>query len=774
MATKNELQNKESACKTVLDYISIINEALTEPKDIDYAKELLNRAEGICQLPLDYIKIAEIYIEHFDDKDYAGDLYEEAEGACFEALEFAEVGHSIAKFLGDKEKAKELLENAADSAKKTDEILKIANYVLQDIGDEELAKKLFGKVEAQCKQLDDYLKLATSLVNDRQMDLAKEIYKKAENKIDGIEETVNYALKYFELFGEKDRAISILVEQEEEAQFTKEFIQIANGYNSLPDCADKVKEMLEKAEEFAMTGDENTALGLAYWQLLKDKDSSATAFEKGLKDLNDKQQLIDFAKIIATELGMSELAKKFYQRAESKMTSANELINLADAILNDIADKELARQIYERAESSINEPNELIIIAENAINKLNDKEFALKVYNKALNNAEKFAVLMNITQSAGKILQDDEFNRIVVDKLLSNATGTNELIEVVNVAIEILKDKEFAEKVLLKAEEEVTNLPEMKSVTTTVDKYFSDNEEWVKRVQEKLKKREENQSKYEEFQKREANVKFFKDYLVLLDDMMAELQDKYYAKKILQTAENFLDNSFFDIGKYERLMDAIRKYELDDNWVEKIFDKLFNERIKFHFDFHKLIELLLKFYDKERALNIASDYLQKYEYRIDSKSVRTIYDYTDLAITANDLLGNSNYSLKLIEKASKLQCSYLELVYLSRLAEKFGDDTASSLYLQQALAQCQSANEVINLTKRLLALGYTTDKIKALYNEAGKKISDRNNRIEWIKGVVDIFEDKHWAKEELNKIAKEFTTEFEKEEFKMFKERLIA
>ncbi len=60
---------------------------------------------------------------------------------------------------------------------------------------------------------------------------------------------------------------------------------------------------MEQAAEFAMSGEENRDLGLAYWELMADRDKSVEAFGKALSDLNDKGQLLELGGFIAAKVG---------------------------------------------------------------------------------------------------------------------------------------------------------------------------------------------------------------------------------------------------------------------------------------------------------------------------------------------------------------------------------------------------------------------------------------------------------------------------------------
>lgn len=772
MAIQGDLVAREAACKTVEDYIKLVSEALAEPSDIENAKNLLSKAEGICQMPVDYVLIAEVYALHLGDKDYAEGLYEEAEENCFDTMEFAAVGHSIAIAMGDKEKARELLENAAGSAKKPNELLAVASYAKSDLDDDALAEKLIQKVESQCKNLNDYKNLAEQLIKDGNKDAAKTLFLKAQNKIDGIEDTANFAAMVFELFDDKEAAISALEDVEDDAQFTKDCIFLAKSYNAAGD-SDKAKEMMEKAGDFAMTGDENIQLALGLWELFKDKSAAASAFEKGLNDIADKNALLGFAATIAKELNNIELAKKFYAKAESKMTSAKDLCSLAAAAINDLKDESFALEIYKRAVAKISDPKELALIAADINKYTANTDFALEVYQKAFEGIEKFNGYIELLEDSFKNLGNKQFANEVLRKAEIIAQGTPELLKITKSVYTILEDKEFASANLLLAEENVTSLAEMKEVVSTVKEYFPDNADWTARVEDKLKKREANSMIYDEFQKRENNAKTLKEFMTLLDEMMAALDDKYYARKILIAAERLLDSELVNLDKYHKLIKSIKKYLGDTKWVEQIIDNLKQNRIQFHFELFGLIDIILKEIPAEAALNLSSDYLQQVEAEIDLKDDKTIYDYTDLANIAFATLGTPNWPLKLLEKAASLKCDVFALTYLGTLAEKWGDRSAGSIYYNQAVSACHNTSELFGVIYRLKNAGIDNNLIKELYAKGGSNLSSNDEMLIWAQGIMSLFNDKNWAEKEFKSLGNNFKTDFEKDELASAKLRSI-
>lgn len=77
----------------------------------------------------------------------------------------------------------------------------------------------------------------------------------------------------------------------------------------------------------------------------------------------------------------------------------------------------------------------------------------------------------------------------------------------------------------------------MKTVTGKIKRHFSDDAEWLGRLEEKLARRESNQAKYESFQERENKATKLLDFIELANEVMRELEDVFYARKLLTSAE---------------------------------------------------------------------------------------------------------------------------------------------------------------------------------------------------------------------------------------------
>ena len=83
MATRDTLSPKESACSSGADYAALALEALQEPADAAYAKELVDRVADDCQFTKDLAAVAIVY-KQLGDQPRAEELLQTAEDFCFD------------------------------------------------------------------------------------------------------------------------------------------------------------------------------------------------------------------------------------------------------------------------------------------------------------------------------------------------------------------------------------------------------------------------------------------------------------------------------------------------------------------------------------------------------------------------------------------------------------------------------------------------------------------------------------------------------------------
>lgn len=744
MASQADLEAREAECNNAADYAALAAEALSDPADKDYARKLLEKAEMQCQMPPDYVVTALGFAEGLEDKDYAADLLEQAEDMCFEPLEFAEVAHGYA-VADNKDKAAELLRRAADEASALGDFLKIAGYARADLNDDALAGELLAKVEEKAKDFQAYKDLAAAVAENGDTDTAKGFYKKAARYCDDIPATVDYARGWKELFDDEASARSTLDDAEMDCQFTKEFVALSTGYQQLFDDTDKVNELMDQAAEFAMTGEEQADLAVGYWDLLQDKEKAADAYRQALADIVDKTQLLDTAKHIAVKLQDTALAKDFYTKAEGKMSGAGELSNLAQTVLADLDDKAYAAEIYARAAESLSNPADLINLANDVAGKLGEADQAKGIYQKALGNCKDFGQTRKLLDNVVANLKDAELILAILEKAESVAEGTQDLIALSDQILQTSDEKAFAARTLEAAEEQVTSIAEMKAVVAAVEQNFADDADWTARVKEKQEKREANQAAYNAFQEREAGCSSVINYVNLADQVIRQLEDRFYARKLLVSAEKALEESGRPFVQVSMLALAADRLVEDLDWSVKLLDQAAQQAQSFA-DIRSVSEAAsTELSDSERGRGLAKSYLSGWEEKLDQSEAPGAYDYSKLAQLAAADLADKDWSAALLEKAATCQADHLALAHMGGLAAQIGRDDLAVQYHGQAMAKAANATQAMQVAGRLQKQHVEPQRIADLYRSAGDGMSTPAEKLSWAEGILSIFRDNEWA-----------------------------
>lgn len=749
MATKAELESRLSQCKTAVDFASIAIEASKEPADIDFAKEMIAKAEGMCMLPFDFIKLAEAYVYCLDDKDKANELYEEAGENCFEAIESAELGHSIFVIFNDKERAAEHLTTAAKEAKKASELLTISSYVLSDLGDEALANDLIAKVEADLKTYDDFVKTTDLLISQGNTDAAKTLFAKAGKKVDGVANNVKYAGDVREKFNDKDRALDILNSVVDDAQFTNEFVALAEEFNQWGD-KEKCEELIQQGQDFAMQGDEHISLAIAYLNIMNDKDKARSSFEKGIKDIGDKNKLMEYAELISNQMQDKELALKFYAQAENKATGFKDYLAIAAHVKTTINDTEYIDKLYMLAEGKAESFDDLKTLGADIHANLNNNDKALGVYRKAMASIQKFPQYFELLDESQAKLNSKDFAEEILRTALDKAQTSTELLQICDKVISILDDKEHAKTILDSAEETVTSLAELKSVNDAVTKYFPDDLERLARIKEKLAKREENQALYEEFQTKEFNASTFSALIKLNSEMMGVLNDKYYSKKLLTAAENMLKNEFFNIEKYQTLLEQIGIFQDNEGWLTDILNFVFKERVKFFFELDAVCRTAMKVIsDKQKAAHLCVKFCDEYLIRLDNSKIKNANEYVKLAILRYELSHDVEKSNGILRQSEELATTdTAALVRVAATYSKLNGKESALRISEIAVKKSETAEQLVNVIKYLVQEGFDKQFCKSLYMANKPNTKSISELSGWIVGIIDLFNDTELADKE--------------------------
>lgn len=731
MPLKEELKEQEKNCVDVKDYVELAKKALEEPVDIEYAKELLETAEDECKFPDEYVMVAEIYAQ-MNEKDKAEELYESAEDNAFEPLELARLAHSIFCHLKNVDKSKELFQNALKDAKKVQEFFELLSYIQMDFPESDLHKTITEKISSTIRSVDELTKVAKEIA-EKDKNLAIQIVKDYEKKVDGVINIANLSNLVYELFNDKDWAVELLEEAKDEAKFTNEFITLAKAFDKLG-LKENVNELLEEARNYAVSAEENYDLAIAVWDILKDKTLTTTLLQKSYKSLKDKKAITNILTFSYQQLEDKEFSKEILDFLVENSTSNDELLQNIKLGFEILKDKEISSKHFETALSKLTEPKDLIKFGTELFNLIGDEEQTKIFFKKAFDNSVNFEQFLELTQKYFNLFVKDEFVLQSLEKCEEIAKSSVENIEIAKLYMNLMNDREKAKKNLEVADEIVASLQDMKLVAETVKKLFPDDEEWIKQVEEKLAKRQANQNKYDEFLKLEKDAKYLKDYLTLAERVITELDDVYYAKKLLNKANELLDNQYLNIENYYKLSKAIIQLTKDTNWAKSIFDSLF-KRIRFIQELEDILKFVHKLFDdKEKTKAITETYLNSWQ-----RKTTNLFDALKFARVLQKYKFETSEIENFLKNFVGNEKSFSSLFPALKLAYDLNLDNFKKEILNEIWKLDLTSNEFVILMQFLVGKGYDKNQLLTKFNEFCKRTNKPEDLILLAENYSNIF-----------------------------------
>src|SRR5512135_3490882 len=268
MATRDTLAPKEAQCSGGADYAALALEALQEPADAAYAKELMDRVADDCQFTKDLAACAIVY-KALGEQGRAEELLQSAE----EQIALAEAKFKV---LGDKAAAVGAYEKALKETGNLDPLIDLAKNVMAVIADSGFAKKVLEKAEAKVSRAVEYSKLAAASAEHLlDKDYAAAIFNKAGEKLSSVPDLLSLAGEVTKTLGDPARAKALyeralagatdfsaaktLIESAKQAGDAA-FMQSA--LKKAGDLASATGEYIELAEGLASVGDKPGAAAL--------------------------------------------------------------------------------------------------------------------------------------------------------------------------------------------------------------------------------------------------------------------------------------------------------------------------------------------------------------------------------------------------------------------------------------------------------------------------------------------------------------------------------
>jgi hypothetical protein len=539
----------------------------------------------------------------------------------------------------------------------------------------------------------------------------------------------------------------------DDCQFTKDLAACAIVYKALGE-QDRAEELLQTAEDYCMSGDEQVVLAEAKFKVLGDKAAAVGAYEKALKETGNLDPLIDLAKNVMSVIADSAFAKKVLEKAEAKISRAVEYSKLAAASAEHLLDKEYAAAIFNKAAEKLSTVPDLLSLAGEVTKTLGDPAKAKALYQRALEGATDFTAAKTLIESA-KQAGDTAFMQAALKKAGDLATATGEYIELAE-GLAGVGDKPGATALLDKAEDAVAGLDEMQKLVTAVEAHLADDAERLTRVKAKLEKRQANHARYMEFQQLEKDAVNVKQFLALAERVRLELEDPFYSAKLIESAETLLDGTGYQFSRYKPILLAVDKNLDDTAWLGRLLDRAAENATDF-IAFKDLVATAAHLHHRELGVSKARAYLAAREAALAADANATVYDIAKLAEASFAAAKDAAEAGRLLESARAQAKDHFALTHIGRLYAAMGNQARADELFSAAAAACANGDACIQFIDRLKGFALPAETLKKWYAECGTHLSKPADKLRWAEGIADALNDKAWATEVYGQLAGQFS-----------------
>lgn len=538
----------------------------------------------------------------------------------------------------------------------------------------------------------------------------------------------------------------------DDCQFTKDLAACAIVYKALGEQT-RAEELLQTAEDYCMSGEEQIALAEAKFKVLGDKAAAVGAYEKALKETANLDPLIELAKNVMSVIADGAFAKKVLEKAEAKISRAVEYGKLAAAAAEHVLDKDYAAAIFTKAGEKLSSVPDLLSLAGEVTRTLGDASRAKALYERALAGATDFTAAKTLIESARQA-GDAAFLQAALKKAGELASATGEYIELAE-GLAAAGDKPGAAALLDKAEDAVAGLDEMQKLVAAVEAHLADDGERLARVKAKLEKRQANHARYLEFQQLEKEAVNVKQLLALADRVQSELEDPFYAAKLIESAETLLDGAGYQFSRYKPIVLAVDKNLDDTDWLARLLDRAAEHADDF-VAFRNLVVTAAQLKHRELGTSKARAYLAAREAALTGDAAASVYDFAKLAEASFAATRDAAEAGRLLELARARATDHYALTHIGRLYADMGDAAKADELFAAAAAACADGDACIQFIDRLKGFALPADALKKWYGECGSHLSKPADKLRWAEGIADALNDKPWATEVYAELAGQF------------------
>ena len=538
----------------------------------------------------------------------------------------------------------------------------------------------------------------------------------------------------------------------DDCQFTRDLAACAIVYKALGEQG-RAEELLQTAEDYCMSGEEQVALAEAKFKVLGDKAAAIGAYEKALKETGNLDPLIDLAKNVMSVIADGAFAKKVLEKAEAKISRAVEYGKLAAAAAENVLDKDYAAAIFGKAADKFSSVPDLLALAGEVTKTLGDPARAKALYERALAGATDFTAAKTLIESA-KQAGDAAFTQAALKKAGELASATGEYIELAE-GLAGVGDKSGAGALLDKAEDAVAGLDEMQKLVAAVEVHLADDAERLARVKAKLEKRQANHARYLEFQQLEKDAASVKQFLALAERVRLELEDPFYAAKLIESAEKLLDGTGYQFSRYKPILLAVDRNLDDTEWLARLLDRAAENATDF-VAFKDLVVSAAHLRHRELGVAKARAYLAAREAALAANPATSVYDLAKLAEANFAATQDAAEAGRILDAARSQAKDHFALTHIGHLYAAMGDSAKADTLYAAAAAACASGDACIQFIDRLKGFALPADALKKWYAECGTHLSQPAERLRWAEGIADALNDKAWATRAYAELAPQF------------------
>lgn len=365
MATRDTLTPQEAQCSGGADYAALALQALQEPADAAYAKELMDRVAGDCQFTKDLAACAIVY-KALGDQKQAEELLGTAEDYCMSGEEQIALAEAKFKVLGDKAAAIGAYEKALKETGNLDPLIDLAKNVMSVIADNAFAKKVLEKAESKIARAVEFSKLAaTAAEHLLDKDYAAAIFAKAGEKLSSVPDLLSLASEVTKTLGDPQKAKALY---ERALAGATDFTAAKTLIDSAKQAGDAafMQSALKKAGELASATGEYIELaeGLAG---VGDKPGAAALLDKAedaVAGLDEMQKLVaavethladDSARLSRVKAKLEKRQANHtryleFQGLEKEAASTKQFLALAERVRLELEDPFYSAKLIESAE----------------------------------------------------------------------------------------------------------------------------------------------------------------------------------------------------------------------------------------------------------------------------------------------------------------------------------------------------------------------------------------------------------------------------------------